>query len=192
MKKLFITLALISVTAFSLQAQLRFGLKGGVNVSTLSGDAADDLKSMTGYYVGPTVELSIPVIGLGVDGSVLYSQKGIKSDADDKKMGYIEVPVSLKYKFFDLPGLNKIATPFIEAGPYASFKISGKLDDIENAEAQLKAKTFGAGLNFGLGVELLGRLQIRGAYSLGLTDSYAAGDWSVKDRTWQIGASVFF
>ncbi|MDR1810564.1 MAG: porin family protein [Prevotella sp.] len=195
MKKILFTVVVFSLVAFSAQAQLRYGLKGGLNISSLSGEYDDYLKSATGFYVGPTVELSIPVVGLGVEGSVLYSQKGIKSKGGtdiDEKISYIEVPVSLKYKLFDIPGLNKILTPFIDAGPYASLKISGDVPDIESAEEQVKAKSFGAGLNFGIGAELLGKIQIRAGYQLGLTDNFSEGDYGLKDRTWQVGASILF
>jgi hypothetical protein len=195
MKKVLFAIAIFSLVTFSAQAQLRYGLKGGLNISSLSGDGDDMLKSATGFYVGPTVELSIPIVGLGVEGSVLYSQKGLKSKGAggvDEKFSYIDVPVSLKYKILDLPGLNKLVTPFIDAGPYASFKISGDSPDIESAGEQVKTKSFGAGLNFGIGAELLGKVQLRAGYQLGLTDNVGGGDVSLKDRTWQVGASILF
>jgi hypothetical protein len=198
MKKVLFALAIFSLVALSAQAQLRYGLKGGLNISSLSGDGDEVLKSATGFYVGPTVELSIPVVGLGVEGSILYSQKGVKIDATgvdfDEKLSYIEVPVSLKYKILDLPGLNQLITPFIDAGPYASFKMSGKDLPANGSElnSAIKAKSFGAGLNFGIGAELLRKVQLRVGYQLGLTDNFGKGDVSLKDRTWQVGASILF
>ena len=196
MKKVLFTLVLVGAVVFSAQAQLKFGVKGGVNLSSLSGDGDGALKNTTGFFIGPTIEATVPVVGLGVEGSVLYSQKGIKSEGGgetlEEETGYLEVPVSLKYKFA-LPIVSKLATPFIDAGPYVAFKVSGD----EKIAEQMKTKSFGAGLNFGLGVELFSKLQVRGGYSLGLTDNYKAMDnnptkISLKDRTWQIGASVLF
>lgn len=192
MKKILFTLAFVGLIAFSAQAQLRYGIKGGVNLSSLSGDGDDHLKNMTGFYIGPNIEASVPIIGLSIEGSILYSQKGIKSKGDevDEKIGYIEVPVTLRYKF-GIPVVSRIVTPFLDAGPYATFKVSGD-KNIGDVEDQIKTKSFGAGLNFGVGVELLSRVQVRGGYQLGLTDNFKGGDISLKNRTWQIGAAVYF
>lgn len=194
MKKLLFTLAFISFVALGAQAQLKYGIKGGVNLSSLSGDADDAMKNMTGFYVGPNVEVSF--LGVAVEGSILYSQKGFKekegSEKTDKKIGYIEVPVSLRYKF-GLPVVNRVVTPFIDAGPYVQFKVSGD-KNINSIGEQWKTKSFGAGLNFGVGVELFSKVQVRGGYQLGLTDNYEGGvrDISLKDRTWKIGAALMF
>ena len=37
----------------------------------------------TGFFFGPMAEITIPVIGLGVDGALLYSQKGDKMEGLD-------------------------------------------------------------------------------------------------------------
>jgi hypothetical protein len=64
-----------------------------------------------------------------------------------------------------------------------------------------KAKSFGAGLNFGLGVELLGHLQVGANYKLGLTDDYGNADTmdmamaafkEGQQRVWTISAAYFF
>ncbi|GAB6011911.1 porin family protein [Viscerimonas tarda] len=195
MKKLLFTFAFVSFIVLGTQAQLKYGIRAGANLSSLSGDGDEALKSVTGFYVGPTIEATIPIIGLGVDASVLYSQKGFKgTTGSEKKTDYIEVPVSLKYKL-GLPIIGKLATPFIDAGPYATFKVSGKSpSDASALLDQWKTKSFGAGLNFGLGVELFGKLQVRGGYQLGLTDSYKEGISGVgfKDRTWRVGAAALF
>ena len=201
MKKILFTLVFVSLVAFSAQAQLKYGVRGGVNLSSLSGDGDEALKNMTGFYIGPSVEVSF--LGMAVEGSVLYSQKGIKAEETiegqtvkaDEKIGYIEVPVNLRYKF-GLPVVSRLVTPFIEAGPYVAFKVSGdkRIGESNDVSEQWKTKTFGAGLNFGIGVELLSKLQVKGNYSLGLTDNYKAGvgNWSLKDRTWQIGLGYYF
>lgn len=67
--------------AMPAQAQLiKFGVKGGLNLSKLSfsKEAKDNLNSdnTTGFFFGPMAEVTIPVVGLGVDGALLYSQRG--------------------------------------------------------------------------------------------------------------------
>ena len=85
MKKFF-SVFMIAVCCMALampaQAQLiKFGVKGGVNLSKLKLEGMKD--NSTGFFFGPMAEITIPVIGLGVDGALLYSQKG------DKIEGYI-------------------------------------------------------------------------------------------------------
>ena len=67
--------------AMPAQAQLiKFGVKGGLNLSKLrfSNEAMDYLISdnTSGFFFGPMAEVTIPVVGLGVDGALLYSQRG--------------------------------------------------------------------------------------------------------------------
>lgn len=85
MKKLF-TLAVVAATMMFAQpadAQIQFGVKGGVNLSSFSfSNDADmlDSKNRTGFFIGPTVNFTLPVVGLGVDASVLYDQREAKVD----------------------------------------------------------------------------------------------------------------
>lgn len=178
------------------QAQIRFGVKGGANFSSLSGKNLGEVmdKNMTSFFIGPSAEI-FPFSSLGVEASLLYAQRGIKLKADDKKykQSFIEIPVNLKYKFSSY-GLIR---PYIAAGPYIDFKISGKdkfgsiKDDVN---AQLKAKSFGAGINIGVGVEVLKKIQVGLNYSLGLTENYKAsnGKYAAKERIFSLTAGVYF
>lgn len=187
----FLLLLLLLITGMSAQAQLKFGVKAGVNLSSisLSGDGSDniDVENLTGFQAGPTVELMMPIINFGIDAALLYSQQGfkIKGIAEDFKTHNLEIPVNLKYKIsaLDIVGI------YFAAGPYANFKLS---DDLIG---QAKSKTFGAGLNFGLGAELLGHLQVGASYKLGLTDDYSGiSVQSLKgtQKGWTVSAAYFF
>jgi hypothetical protein len=154
------------------QAQVKFGLKAGVNLSkasiesSFSETVASNLavENLTGFQVGPMVEFTVPILGIGFDVAALYSQEGFKLKGVEKayKTNNLLVPVNLKYKltFLDVVGA------YVTAGPYAKFNF----DDIKS---QYESKTFGAGLNFGLGVELLGHLQVGVNYQLGLTEDFS-------------------
>ena len=82
MKKVFSVLmvAVALMMAAPAQAQLiKFGVKGGMNFSKLDTDVQgwkDVLDSSTGFFIGPMAEVTLPVIGLGVDGAVMFSQRG--------------------------------------------------------------------------------------------------------------------
>ena len=180
--------------AIPAQAQLRFGVKGGLNITSVHFDS-DLLKSdnVTGFHIGPMIEATMPLLGFGFDAALLYSQKGMESSSSGvkttMKTSYIDVPVNLKWKF-GLP----IVKAYLAAGPYASFCVGG--DKIWNVLSdQLETKSFGAGLNFGAGVEVFNHLQVGFNYELGLTDNFSAEKLDLssnKNRGWTISAAILF
>jgi len=191
---LIILMAFIAVPA---KSQLKFGVKGGLNISSVHLNS-DILKAdnVTGFQIGPMIETTIPLIGVGLDAAILYSQKGmdVKSEtgtSTNVKTDYIDVPVNLKWKF-GLP----IIKGYLAAGPYIGFRVGGdKFWEIPGSVVgQVKAKNFSAGLNFGAGVELISHLQIGINYGLGLTDNYSAEkyDLNAKNRGWSVTAAILF
>ena len=180
--------------AIPAQAQLRFGVKGGLNITSVHFDS-DMFKSdnVTGFHIGPMIEATMPLLGFGFDAAILYSQKGMESSSSGvkttMKTSYIDVPVNLKWKF-GLP----IVKAYLAAGPYASFRVGG--DKIWNVLSdQLETKSFGAGLNFGAGVEVFNHLQVGFNYELGLTDNFSAEKLDLssnKNRGWTISAAILF
>jgi len=166
MKKLILTIALLCATAA--QAQLKFGVKAGMNLSSNSVDDAIvgttvlQTESYNGFMVGPTLEIMLPFIGMGVEASALYSQKGIAFENFGKAtVSYIDIPLNLKYKI----GIPKLAGIYAVAGPYLSYSFPGAISG--SAIQSIDTKTFDLGANFGLGVELLSKVQVGANYSFG-------------------------
>lgn len=188
-------LALMALVTVPAKAQLRFGVKGGVNISSVHFNS-DILNAdnVTGFQIGPMIETTIPLVGVGLDAAILYSQKGLGVGSEEIKTDYIDVPVNLKWKF-GLP----IVKAYLAAGPYIGFRVGGdKIWDVIGE--QIEAKSFSAGLNFGAGVELLSHLQVGFNYGLGLTDNYSSTALSGissekttgKNRGWAITAAILF
>lgn len=177
------------------QAQLKFGIKGGLNVSSVHLDSdLLDADNVTGFHVGPMIEFGLPLVGVGVDAAVLYSQKGLEAHNTSMKTDYIDVPVNLKWKF-GLP----IVKLYLAAGPYVGFRVGGdKFWEIPGSVVeQVKAKNFSAGLNLGAGVELIRHLLVGFTYGLGLTDNYSLKKANVmedtgKNRGWSVTAVILF
>ena len=49
-------------------AQVKLGVKGGLNISDMSIDKkVFDASNQTGFFIGPTLKISLPLTGLGVD-----------------------------------------------------------------------------------------------------------------------------
>lgn len=219
MKKIISTLLVAAclLMAVPAQAQFKWGLKGGVNLTkpTLSG-FGDNFKSdnTTGFFVGPMAEFTIPIAGLGVDGALLYSQKKAKivetisNTSDELKQHSLEIPINLKYSI----GLGDMAGVFIAVGP--SFGFNLKNDDfsadflpdnqsgnfLENAYKKAEVS-----LNFGVGVKLINHIQLGVNYNLPLTESSKTKvmdgeigsalfgkDKTFKNNTWQISLAYLF
>lgn len=191
-----LVIALSLSAGYSAHAQISFGVKGGVNISSvkLSKDIIDS-DNVTGFHIGPMVEMIAPVLGVGFDAAILYSQKGIDTQWESITTDYIDVPVNFKWKF-GLPVLKA----YVAAGPYVGFRVGGdKLWEMPGSVVgQIKAKSFGAGVNIGAGIELIRHLQVGINYGLGLTENYSIykeGDSSeaeAKHRTWSISAAILF
>ncbi len=72
-------LAVALLVAAPAQAQVKFGVKAGLNLSKVStsGTIGDNLKNdnRAGYFIGPMLDVKVPLIGLGVDGALMYKQR---------------------------------------------------------------------------------------------------------------------
>ena len=193
MKKIFgaLMIAVCIGMAMPAQAQLHFGVKGGLNLSKASfSDVKENFKkdNFTGFFIGPMAEFNIPIVGLGVDASLLFAQRGIKvSEGNDDitvKQNGIDIPVNLKYTI----GLGSLLGIYIAAGPDFFFDFKKK-DYVDRKKAQVA-------LNLGAGVKLLKHLQVGVTYQLPMGDSFTwknAGDAiGAKNKTWQVSAAYLF
>ena len=196
MRKLFaiIAVALCTTTA---SAQLNFGVKGGLNVTTMS-LSSDVLESSnrTGFYIGPTMKFSVPIVGLGFDVSALYDQREGKVEDITVKQQQIAVPVNIRYQI----GLGDLASLLIFAGPQFGFNVGSDEEKID-----WNWKSTNLSLNIGAGVMVASHLQINANYNLALgkTGEFdaanALGTLVGKDgigdgklNSWQIGLAYYF
>lgn len=114
------------------------------------------------------------------------------------KLGYLEIPILLKYKI-NIPGS---VHPYVFAGPNLGFSFSSKeLDEAggQSAETDMKDLTssvnfeidFGAGAGFQVAPMTVVLLDVR--YALGLTNMLNdKGNQSIKTNGFQIVAGVLF
>lgn len=171
MKKLFgLVLGALLLLAAPAQAQVKFGLKAGLNVSKVKLDKeVFDSKNRTGFFVGPMVEFSIPLVGLNLDAALLYDNKvvGVKGEAGDdieidkdETLQYLDIPINLKYVI----GLGSMASVYVATGPQFSYNIGDK--KLFDNSYSLKSSQFS--WNFGAGVKLVQHLQVGYNFNLGM------------------------
>jgi len=177
MKKIVI-LAVAFFTFVSVSdAQLKFGVKAGANMSNFSTESniIDQVKGATNYQFG--ILLQAKALGFAIQPEVLYSVKGgefnnstlsgILSGTDIKFQSQnIEIPVNLQLGLEAGP-----ARVFLQAGPYVSFLTSALINDSRDNYETVKdyISTFDYGVGAGVGAELLG-LQLTVKYDWGLSN----------------------
>lgn len=207
MRKLFAFVVILATACFALtaEAQIKFGLKGGLNITDMS-LSKDVVKTsnQTGFFIGPTLKVKIPIVGLGLDVSALYDQrsseiKGVYDLNDrelkqDLKQKSINIPVNLRY---DL-GLGDLAGIYFAAGPQFGFNLGSKSKKILDSDTEWKLKSSNFSINVGAGVMLLNHLQVGANYNIacGKTGEFKADDvaGAIRGRSnsWQISAAYYF
>lgn len=213
MKKIFTTAVLAAAMLFSAnsaEAQVKFGIKGGLNVTSMSLDSKVlDAENRAGFFIGPTLKFTLPVVGLGIDASALYDQREAKAKAEVEgaevesnfKTQAVNIPINVRYGF----GLGSTASIFLFAGPQFGFNVGDKNQSIfkDMGEWRLKSSTFS--VNVGVGAMLLSHLQLSANYNIAcgktgdMIVSKALGEtgqnlFSKNGRTnaWQIGLAYYF
>lgn len=189
MKKLLSTLMVMAclVLAIPAQAQINFGVKGGLNVSKMY-ISKDVLKSdnRAGFFIGPTAEFTLPLLGVGVDVSALYNQYGVKADSETATKKSIEIPINLKWNI----GFSSLIGAYVAVGPQFGFNVGKRwFDEI----CEFKKNT--TSLNVGAGLKFFGHLQVGANYNFALKDNgtiHDLEDIGFKHNTWQISAAYMF
>lgn len=180
---------------------LRFGVKAGLNVNHLSANInVLDKNNQAGWTAGVMTEFNLPLVGLGVDLSLMYtrmnseviikSNGGDTSEYSEPNKNFIEIPLNLKYKI-SLPVVGSFLAPYIFTGPSFGFKLDKSTYD------DFKTKTFQAVWNIGLGLELAKHLQIGASYGFGLNNivklTYSSSNpIKYHNNYWTVTAAYLF
>ena len=196
-------LLLVAAVAMAMpsQAQVKFGLKGGLNLTSIStsGSVSENLKNKEGFHIGPTVKIGIPVVGLSFDASALYDQRSAKvsngTAESTIKSQSLQVPINIRYGV----GLGSVANLFAFAGPQFGFNLGDKNQKILNQAANWTLKSSNLSANVGIGATILNHVQITANYNfaLGKTGEVEFLDaakkaWDGKTNSWQVSAAYFF
>ena len=203
MKRFLSLLILLSSMTMSMHAQgIKFGVKGGFDIQDMKFDEkVFKTQNRLGWFVGPTVQVALPVMGLGLDIAGLYDQKSTKVNGESIKQKYILVPVNARFTL----GVGEAAGLYVAAGPQFAFNIGDDVDfewthnDIQNT-FQLKKSTFS--VNLGAGFFLSRHLEFGFIYNVAV-GSTAEASWKTatdavfhnddtKPKSWHISATYYF
>jgi opacity protein-like surface antigen len=173
--------------AAAAQTPMTFGVKAGVNSSTVKDEGAADLDRLLGGIGGVFFGGNITdKVGIQVEG--LYSQRGAKdaSETPEFKLrtNYIEVPVTLNV------GGGSGSTRFnLFTGPQVSFLLSAKASS-EGVEVDIKdeVESMDLGWTLGAGLLLNDKFTVDARYTHGLKNMAKSDldDDEVKNRTFSV------
>ncbi len=209
MKNIISSVLLVLSFLFSISVHadepLKFGVKAGLNVSDFYFDSeVFDKTNQAGWFFGPTVKFTLPIVGLGMDASVLYDYRAAKLDyatmTQTVKQQQIAIPVNARYSI----GLGSMASVFIFGGPQVAFNI-GEKEYQWNMKSTYALKNSNFSVNLGFGVTAFKHLQVSANYNIACgktghatwksaTDAATSGfnKKSSRNNSWQVGVAYFF
>ena len=200
MKKTLVVMLMAVAFAMPSNAQIKLGLTGGLNLTNVNvKDAAGTVKGRAGFFIGPTVKFTLPIVGLGIDASAVYDQRegkvGEGSAEQTIKSQSIQIPINVRYSV----GLGDLLEVFAFAGPQFGFNV-GSNKKIEEWDTEWTLKSANLSANLGIGLTVLSHLQAKFNYNwaLGKTGEIksisgardAVG--SAKFNCWQISLAYWF
>lgn len=205
MKKMFLIAALAVLGVNSADAQVKFGVKAGPQLTNFMGDDAEEAESKIGFHVGGYANIRFseqlafqPELQLSMLGAQNESSETIlgTTTKDVVKANLTNINVPLMLKWYAYEGLN------FEFGPQVGFNVGAKgkytrtvtndegtsTTDFESDLEDIETVDFG--LNIGAGYELPMGLNFGLRYTHGLTDIQK--DVDIKNSVIALGIGYTF
>ena len=199
MKKILLTLITIVAVNATVNAQMRFGVKGGVNLANVStSEKSVTYNSALGFHAGIVLDAPLSE-SISIQPNLLYSQKGFSLDASGvtakATFNYIEIPVNFLFHVTDALTIG--------AGPYLGYALSASAKATFNGQSQTtdvdfdnKSQRIDYGLNITAGYEVIEGLVVSANYSLGLAnlnkDATSSSTITVKNNVIGFSVTKFF
>lgn len=193
MKKIILSAIAIMAFAFTNAQSTRFGVKGGLNISSIVGGDVRDANALVGFHIGGLAEIHV-VEKFYIQPELLFSTQGAKFDTGfgsdgDVKLNYLNIPVLAKYYVVD----KKFS---VEAGPQLGFLLSAKANGYDIKD---DTKSVDFGFNFGAGYSFTDNFSVGLRYTVGLSPIWDdnidnSGDLydSAKNGNFQISLAYKF
>ncbi len=187
--KLTLIVAMLAVVSVA-SAQMRLGIKAGVNMSNIYGEDVKNTNMKIGFNAGLSADYDFaPNVALQT--GLFASTKGFKYNISTleytSNLVYVQLPLHLAYKIDVTPG-TKV---FLHGGPYAAYGVGGKnsvavgslggSSDKVFGDGLAQLKPFDAGLGIGAGFEL-GQVVIDLGWDMGLINLSNASSGTIKTQ----------
>ena len=204
--RLYLTAMALFLTMSSFAQDIQIGAKGGFDLTSMEFSSGDlDKSNRAGFFIGPSMRIDTPVMGLSVDVSALYDQRNIKVGTRTLTQESLVVPANARFgvSIGDLLGI------FVSAGPQLSYtlgKSSFQWEDIDHYRKHFTFQETTLSINLGAGAKIGGNLEAGIYYNvpLGKTADFT---WDTlaselqdldmhtaksKTNAWRISVSYYF
>ena len=205
-QRLYLTAMALFLTMSSFAQDIQIGAKGGFDLTSMEFSSGDlDKSNRAGFFIGPSMRIDTPVMGLSVDVSALYDQRNIKVGTRTLTQESLVVPANARFgvSIGDLLGI------FVSAGPQLSYnlgKSSFQWEDIDHYRKHFTFQETTLSINLGAGAKIGGNLEAGISYNvpLGKTADFT---WDTlaselqdldmhtaksKTNAWRISVSYYF
>ncbi|MCL9807829.1 porin family protein [Flavobacterium luminosum] len=196
MKKLLLTAAAVFAFGFANAQDVKFGVKAGLNLGTLTGDLENafvnsDMKMRTSFNAGGFAEIKLSD-KFAIQPEILYSVEGGKQDVSGESekliwdLAYVNIPVMAK--FYPIEKLS------IEAGPQIGFltKAEATFDGETVADFKDDSKSTAISLNLGAGYDFTKNIFGSIRYNLGMTNIIDENDFDSKSNVLSLSVGYKF
>lgn len=212
MKKIYLTIVILSM-ALTLNAQdIKFGAKAGINIASVTGEI-ESTGNRIAFHLGGMAE--IPIDGaLYLQPELLFSSQGYKLDNGTGTLNYLNLPIIAKY--FVTEDFS------IQAGPQIGYLLSAtiEVDEIDNGGGTIvdgpspntatksvntKSSSYLLGqdikqffkntdISFGIGASynLQNGINLSARYNFGLSNISVDNSESVNNSLFMLSVEYFF
>ena len=162
-----------------------------------------DASNRAGFFFGPTVKFTLPIVGLGIDASALYDQREAKLTVGETKTKEtvktqaINIPINARYSV----GLGSVASVLFFAGPQFGFNVGDKNVDL-GGDSNWKFRSSQFSVNVGAGFSFMNHFEVTANYNIACgktgdaTFSKTLENVIDKDKgranAWQIALAYYF
>lgn len=200
-KVLLVALLALAVGVLEADAQLKLGVKGGMNLTEMRLNSETlDRENRRGFFFGPTLRLAIPLLPLGFDIAALYDQREANLEDGEKTWTVttkqVTIPINARLTF----GSSKTLAVFLFGGPQLGFSIDTDQNIVDNYRSWKRNKSLFS-INLGAGLLLGNTFQVSANYNI---DCSKDGSVTINDvvnqlkehnskvNAWQLAATVYF
>ena len=178
MKKIF-SIILLASACYSAHAQetttkengVRFGIKAGVNSSSLSWKQDGlEISGIQSFYAGGIAVFQVSK-HFNIQSELIYSGEGVKAAGNKIELNYLRLPLLFQYQHSS--GFH------VEAGLQPGFIINSKavnLDTKEEMDTKDQLTKAGATMAFGFGYRMKNGLGIDFRYAKGIDNPFGSAD----------------
>lgn len=183
MKKIFCFLMVVFFAAsFVVAQETHWGVKAGVNISSVAIDGGDDYASKAGFHVGGLAHIHLNK-NWALQPEAVFSTQGGKDDDNDDiklKLNYINIPLLVQYMTAD--GFR------LQTGPQLGILLSAesKIGDIET-DVNDDLSTIDFSWSFGAGYLFPSGFGIDARYNHGISNISDDETFEARNRVFQVG-----